>query len=273
MEIDWIHRTGDERGHPQPVLQRARPPRGPRPRRRGRAARRPGDSAGASSSPSPGLLEEVAAFGGVLRAFGVGPGERVLSRLPMGADGLVAALATARLGGVHVVSAAVRRPGRSRSRRTVLRWCWRRGPTRCSPMRWRPTGSRPDAVVWRGDLPEGHDLEWDVLMRAGRTDPAPTAEVPVTAEAFVIGDRTITVRGSAGGRHRPRPWTGRSTPSARWCPAASSCCPCPDPCGQPSITSTGVGSTPTRTRSPGERPTAAELGTWAIRCSASGRSR
>ena len=50
------------------------------------------------------LLEEVAAFGGVLRAFGVGPGERVLSRLPMGAEGLVAALATGRLGGVHVIS-------------------------------------------------------------------------------------------------------------------------------------------------------------------------
>jgi hypothetical protein len=30
-------------------------------------------------------------------------------------------------------------------------------------------------------------------MRAGRTDPAPTVEVPVTAEAFVIGDRTVTV--------------------------------------------------------------------------------
>ena len=28
-----------------------------------------------------------------------------------------------------------------------------------------------------------------MLMRAGRTDPAPAAEVPVTAEAFVIGDR------------------------------------------------------------------------------------
>ena len=51
-------------------------------------------------------------------------------------------------------------------------------------------GEPARAVVWRGDLPDGHDLEWDVLMRAGRTDPAPTAEVPATAEAFVLGDRT-----------------------------------------------------------------------------------
>ena len=50
------------------------------------------------------LLEDVAAFGGVLRAFGVGPGERVLSRLPMGLDGLVAALASARVGALHVAS-------------------------------------------------------------------------------------------------------------------------------------------------------------------------
>ena len=67
------------------------------------------------------------------------------------------------------------------------------------------TGSRPDAVVWRGDLPEGHDLGWEVLMRAGRTDPAPTAEVAVTAEAFVIGDRTITVREALEDDTGPRP--------------------------------------------------------------------
>jgi hypothetical protein len=32
-----------------------------------------------------------------------------------------------------------------------------------------------------------------VVLRAGRTDPAPSAELPVTADAYVVGDRTITV--------------------------------------------------------------------------------
>jgi hypothetical protein len=51
----------------------------------------------------------------------------------------------------------------------------------------------PRAAIWRGEPPAGQDLAWDVLMRAGRTDPAPVAEVAVGAEAFVVGDRTLTV--------------------------------------------------------------------------------
>jgi acyl-CoA synthetase (AMP-forming)/AMP-acid ligase II len=138
------------------------------------------------------LLEDVAAFGGVLRAFGVGPGERVLSRLPMGADGLVAALATVRLGAVHVVSEPYDDPAAplATHRPAVV---LAEGSDSSLADALAAAGSPPDAVVWRGDLPEGHDLAWDVLMRAGRTDPAPTAEVPVSAEAFVIGDRTISV--------------------------------------------------------------------------------
>ncbi len=148
------------------------------------------------------LLEDVAAFGGVLRAFGVGPGERVLSRLPMGADGLVAALATVRLGAVHVVSEPYDDPAAplATHRPAVV---LAEGSDSSLADALAAAGSPPDAVVWRGDLPEGHDLEWDVLMRAGRTDPAPTAEVPVSAEAFVIGDRTDLRGGGARRRHRP----------------------------------------------------------------------
>jgi hypothetical protein len=59
----------------------------------------------------------------------------------------------------------------------------------------------PRAAIWHGHLPEGPDidgdidgdLDWDVLLRAGRTDPAPVAEVHVTADAFVIEGRTLTL--------------------------------------------------------------------------------
>jgi propionyl-CoA synthetase len=138
------------------------------------------------------LLEEVAAFGGVLRAFGVGPGERVLSRLPMGLHSLVAALASARLGALHVVCEPYDDPApQLTTRRPAV--VLAEGSDAMLADALAAAGARPDAVIWRGELPEGHDLEWDVLMRAGRTDPAPVAVVPVTADAFVIGDRTISV--------------------------------------------------------------------------------
>ena len=97
------------------------------------------------------LLTDVAACGGVLRAFGVTVGDRVaVGDLPR-ATGVVVALAVARLGAVatYDVSAAA------------------------------------DATMWvrAGEAGvvfgvEGEDVPWDIAMRAGRTDPAPCAEVP-----------------------------------------------------------------------------------------------
>jgi acyl-CoA synthetase (AMP-forming)/AMP-acid ligase II len=138
------------------------------------------------------LLEEVGAFGGVLRAFGVGPGERVLSRLPMGAEGLVAALATTRLGGVHVISDPYADPVAALATHRPAVALAEGSDSRLVDALAAAT-EHPRATIWRGDPPDGQDLEWDVLMRAGRTDPAPTAEVPASAEAFVLGNRTVTV--------------------------------------------------------------------------------
>jgi propionyl-CoA synthetase len=146
------------------------------------------------------LLEEVAAFGGVLRTLGaglgaglgVGPGARVLSRLPMGLDGLLAALAIARVGAVHVGSEPYDDPApllEAHRPAVVLA----EGVDSMLVEALEMASTPPPVTIWRGDLPEGQDLEWDVLMRAGRTDPAPVAEVAVTAEAFVIGDRSLTV--------------------------------------------------------------------------------
>jgi hypothetical protein len=194
VEIDWIHRPGDagtDAGGTLNLCYNALDRHVVRGLADEIAVRIDRLTAGRSEQTFARLLEEVAAFGGVLRAFGVGPGERVLSRLPIGLPGLVAALATARVGAVHVLvepyvdpaaSLAAHRPavvlaeGSDASLAEALA-----GMT------------SPSAVVWRGPPPDGHDLEWDVLLRAGRTDPAPVAEVPVTADAFVVEDRTLTV--------------------------------------------------------------------------------
>jgi hypothetical protein len=94
------------------------------------------------------LLEDVAAFGGLLQAFGTAVGDRVVSGLPPGREGLVAALATARVGALHVHDPAA------------------------------------GAVVLVGDTVIRRDEDWDLLMRAGRTDPAACAEVPAGAPAY-----------------------------------------------------------------------------------------
>src|SRR5262245_49516545 len=110
----------------------------------------------------------------------------------MGAEALVAALAVARLGAVHVGSDpyddAVD-PLETHRPVVVLA----EGLDVAAAAAVRAKGHHPRAVIWTGRVPEGQDLEWDVLMRAGRTDPAPPAEVRVTAEAFVVADSVLTV--------------------------------------------------------------------------------
>ncbi len=105
------------------------------------------------------LLEEVAAFGGVLRAFGVGPGDGVSTGLT-GRDGLVVLLASLRVGSVLVLDGS-------------------------------PAVTMPGGGVVRRDA-TGDELDWDVVLRAGRTDPAPCAEVSVEAPALVVDGRTVT---------------------------------------------------------------------------------
>ncbi len=89
----------------------------------------------------------------MLRAFGVGLGDEVRTGLT-GRDGLVVLLATLRLGAVLVLddTSAVTLPGGDVVRRDA----------------------------------SGDELDWAVLLRAGRTDPAPCAEVPVDAPALVV---------------------------------------------------------------------------------------
>jgi hypothetical protein len=102
------------------------------------------------------LLEEVAALGGVLVSLGVGVGVPVVIDLESDLDAIVAALATARVGGrvstrdvpeapVALVGSGSALPAEGRNR------------------------------IVRGSDVHEPDLEWGAMIRAGRTDPASCA--------------------------------------------------------------------------------------------------
>ncbi|QZY28980.1 AMP-binding protein [Nocardioides coralli] len=118
------------------------------------------------------LLEEVAAFGGVLKHCGAGPGRRVAVALPDGPDRVVAVLACARIGATYDLGddpgdapVVVTASSQTRTAEAIA-----------------AAATPPEAVVVRHDegsawpLSGPHDLDWDVVMRAGRTDPAPCAD-------------------------------------------------------------------------------------------------
>ena len=126
------------------------------------------------------LLEEVAALGGVLRHLGAAPAVPVVVDLEGDLDAVVAALAVARIGAVVT---ARDHPGAP----VVVAW----------------SGSQVPAAgrtrVVRGDLVVEPDLEWDVMMRAGRTDPA-ACEVLDPGSAYSpersVGEQIAVLAGS-----------------------------------------------------------------------------
>jgi hypothetical protein len=109
------------------------------------------------------LLEEAAALGGVLRHLGVGVGSPVVIDLEDDLDAVVAALASARIGAVVTT---------------------RENPAAPVVLTSKASAGGPSGQtrVVRGEDVHEPDLEWGLMMRAGRTDPA-AAEVldPVSA--------------------------------------------------------------------------------------------
>jgi hypothetical protein len=99
------------------------------------------------------LLEEVAALGGVLRHLGAGPGVPVVVDLPDPKDAVVTALAVARIGGVVTRVDAPEAPVAVVSSGSSV------------------SGSDRVRLV-RGESVTEPDLDWQVMIRAGRTDPA-----------------------------------------------------------------------------------------------------
>jgi hypothetical protein len=102
------------------------------------------------------LLEEVAALGGVLLHLGVQPGVPVVVDLEPDLEAVVAALATARVGGVVTTFDASGAPAVLVSSGSGV------------------PGTGRVRIVHGGGV-EDPDLEWGAMIRAGRTDPAACA--------------------------------------------------------------------------------------------------
>ncbi|WP_454853329.1 propionyl-CoA synthetase [Promicromonospora soli] len=150
------------------------------------------------------LLQDVAAFAGALRDLGVGQGDRVVIYMPMVPEAVVAMLACARLGAVHSVvfggfaanELAVRiddaqpkvivsascgiEPTRVVEYKPLLDRALELAdhePSSCVVLQ------RPQAAA---TLVEGRDLDWGTAMHAGRTNPAPCADVAATDPLYIL---------------------------------------------------------------------------------------
>lgn len=116
------------------------------------------------------LLEEAAALGGVLRHLGVGHGVPVVIDLAGDLDAVVAALATARIGGTVTTHDHPQAPVVVASAGSGV-----------------PAEGRVRLV--RGDDVREPDLEWGVMLRAGRTDPAACEVLP--ADSAYSPERSV----------------------------------------------------------------------------------
>ena len=150
------------------------------------------------------LLERVASFAGALRAFGVEKGDRVVIYMPMIPEAVVAMLACARIGAVHSVvfggfaahELAVRIDD-AQPKVVVSASC---GIEPSRVVEYKPmldkalamASHRPDVCVVKqrpqveAAMTEGRDVDWDVAIRAGATEPAPCVEVAATDPLYVL---------------------------------------------------------------------------------------
>jgi propionyl-CoA synthetase len=150
------------------------------------------------------LLEKVAGFAGGLRALGVGKGDRVVIYMPMIPEAVVAMLACARLGAVHSVvfggfaaaELAVRIDDAMPT--VVVSASCGIEPTRVVP--YKPLLDRalelsehqPRAVVVKqreqgpAEIVEPRDVDWDVVMAAGKRDPAEVVPVDATDPLYIL---------------------------------------------------------------------------------------
>ncbi len=150
------------------------------------------------------LLEQVAAFAGGLRGLGVEPGDRVVIYMPMIPEAVIAMLACARLGAVHSVVfggfAANELAVRIDDARPTVIVSASCGIEPGRVVEYKPLVDRalelathvPRAVVVKqreqaqAQLDESRDVDFDALLKAGRTDPAPCFEVAATDPLYIL---------------------------------------------------------------------------------------
>ncbi|GAB2699297.1 propionyl-CoA synthetase [Thalassiella azotivora] len=150
------------------------------------------------------LTEQVARFAGVLRALGVGRGDRVVVYMPMVPEAVVAMLACARIGAVHsvvfggfapselaariddarpvvVVSASCGiEPTRVVEYKPMLDAALERAehqPRHCVVLQRRQA---------RAELVDGRDVDWATVMREGAVEPAECVAVEATDPLYVL---------------------------------------------------------------------------------------
>ena len=149
------------------------------------------------------LLEQVARFGGVLRALGVEKGDRVVIYLPMVPEAVIAMLACARIGAVHSVVFGGFAPAELAARiddatpKVVVSASCGIEPTRTiayKPMLDRAielATHKPDRCVilqrpqLRAELGE-RDVDWAAVMRPDVVEPAAVVPVDATDPLYIL---------------------------------------------------------------------------------------
>ena len=149
------------------------------------------------------LLEQVAKFGGVLRALGVEKGDRVVIYMPMVPEALVAMLACARIGAIHSVVFGGFAPAELAARiedaapKVVVAASCGIEPNRTIPYKpmldaaIRRSAHKPDhCVILQREQVEAelgeNDVDWATVMRSDAIAPAECVEVAATDPLYVL---------------------------------------------------------------------------------------
>jgi len=150
------------------------------------------------------LLEKVAAFAGALIGFGVDKGDRVVIYMPMIPEAVIAMLACARVGAVHSVVFGGFAPHELAIRiddaepKVVVTASCGIEPSRV--VEYKPmldkaldlATHKPSTCVVKqrpqaeASMQEPRDVDWDLAVKAGATDPAGCVEVAATDPLYVL---------------------------------------------------------------------------------------
>lgn len=144
------------------------------------------------------LLEQIASLAGAMRALGVEPASVVGVLLDDPADRLLMLLACFRLGAVHVeLSEASAAAEIDQYRPHVV--------ATSHPLAY--ADHAPAACLVRGIASEddSRDLDWDIAVKAGRTDPAPCAALAPGSTAYVVGGVAVPILAAV----KDDAWAGR----------------------------------------------------------------
>lgn len=132
------------------------------------------------------LLEQVAALAGAMSGVGVTPGSRVATLLDDPLDQLLATLAALRVGAAHVCLPHEDPAAVVDTHQPAL-------VATGHPLTY--ADHTPVAAFLRGVDPQdaSREVEWDIAIKAGRTDPAGVEPVTGDSVAYVT-TRPVTVR-------------------------------------------------------------------------------